>query len=628
MCDGKEVGSIVVPGGKEIPMGWTSIKLPDFNGGMLRVQRNGGSGYLYLDRLVLTDDPHFKPDSVEPSATRVAPNAAAATPAGAPQEAAADNVDIGIPDQPGHRADKGGSAAVAQRMAAPLKVAARMLADGKAEPAFLAAPGQAIRLELDVEIAAQAGNQFPLRIDLVDYAGKTDPLYQAQAAADASGSFKLAIDVPKRERYGYWRLAFFAAGQELKTDPSQQIAFGLIDPGVAARTLDPESPYGVCVYEHPDETNTPAILDAMMRVGFKWVRNGPNCRWTAVEPEKGQFNFGLQRQWAALLRSYGFMRLERIESAPAWARKPGTNEDAPPASLADWSTYCERTARAMADLGVVYEVWNEPNLETHFFSGTLEEYLALLNAAYEAIKRGDPKATVAMGPPTLEGLNGDDGRRSKTFIDGILKSGRFDVVNGHKYSEVADKEQCFKDLKVAATATGHGAKSMWFSEIGQYVWSDKKPAKDERKVAQDHVMMYALARRWGVDRLFAFRARTGLYDRTDHGLMRPILTPRPALVAQAALSRVLGKAKFVEEFPLGVDIRAIAFSKDGAPVNVLWAYAPQSLAVALPPDAQVLDIFGNPVTVERAGENVTLRLDRDPVYVTGNITIAGRRPSA
>jgi hypothetical protein len=46
----------------------------------------------------------------------------------------------------------------------------------------------------------------------------------------------------------------------------------------------------------------------------------------------------------------------------------------------------------------VWEIWNEPDLSS-FWSGAVEDYVALLAAAYRGAKRADPECLVVSADP-------------------------------------------------------------------------------------------------------------------------------------------------------------------------------------------------------------------------------------
>lgn len=78
----------------------------------------------------------------------------------------------------------------------------------------------------------------------------------------------------------------------------------------------------------------------------------------------------------------------------------------PPKSLADWSDFIDRFVRHLIQrYGATqvrqwyFEVWNEPNLQSWFWTGNQADYFALYKASADAVKSVDPMLRVG-GPAT------------------------------------------------------------------------------------------------------------------------------------------------------------------------------------------------------------------------------------
>jgi hypothetical protein len=139
-------------------------------------------------------------------------------------------------------------------------------------------------------------------------------------------------------------------------------------------------------------------------MGARWVRLhdfGDFCHWRVVEPQKGRF------EWRDAeiddLRRRGFMILANLGHPPRWAGRPHPAEQdhgdwtsAPPRDPAEWENYVFQTVEHFRGRIRHWEVWNEP-CWNGFFSGTPEEYAALLKIAYRAVHRADPQAAVIGG---------------------------------------------------------------------------------------------------------------------------------------------------------------------------------------------------------------------------------------
>jgi hypothetical protein len=105
-----------------------------------------------------------------------------------------------------------------------------------------------------------------------------------------------------------------------------------------------------------------------------------------------------------------------------------------------WVHFVETLANRYRGQGVNYEIGNEVNEETSW-KGTPEEYLELLKAGYEVIKKADPQAKVlpaAMGCGIvrnfkLESVRQEAWKWHDSWLQPILSTKYFDVVNVHNY---------------------------------------------------------------------------------------------------------------------------------------------------------------------------------------------------
>jgi hypothetical protein len=146
----------------------------------------------------------------------------------------------------------------------------------------------------------------------------------------------------------------------------------------------------------------------------------------------------------------------------------------------EWVHFVETLANRYRGQKVIYEIENEVNEET-FWKGTLEQYLELLEAGYDVIKRADPNARVlpsAMGCGFLQNSpSGWVDENAWKWHDGwlkpILSSKKFDVVNVHNYyypSEITANGLTFQSylqhVRDLMKASGLGDRPIWITETG------------------------------------------------------------------------------------------------------------------------------------------------------------------
>ncbi len=145
-----------------------------------------------------------------------------------------------------------------------------------------------------------------------------------------------------------------------------------------------------------------------------------------------------------------------------------------------WVDFVETLANRYRGQRVNYEIENEVN-EGAFWKGTLEQYLELLSAGYDAIKKADPNAKVlpsAMRCGIIQNSqSGWVGEKAWKWHDGWLKpifsTKKFDVVNVHDYyfpSDIVANGLTFRSylqhIHDLMKESGLGSHPIWITETG------------------------------------------------------------------------------------------------------------------------------------------------------------------
>jgi polysaccharide biosynthesis protein PslG len=208
----------------------------------------------------------------------------------------------------------------------------------------------------------------------------------------------------------------------------------------------------------------------MRELGANWAR--VHCSWAEVQPtpsaDPTTWNWGCADQ-AMAAASQGFHVLYGLGYAPSWANGGRSGVYPPtPDHLGDWYHYCAELMRRYAGRGIVYEVWNEPNLDS-FFAGTFDDYANLVRYASQAVRAVDPTARLS-GPETSS--SSTPGRQS-WYHDAVTQfGGMLDVVTVHWYcgnpcGPTADAigQQVAAYIQARAADLPEGV-PLWLSETG------------------------------------------------------------------------------------------------------------------------------------------------------------------
>lgn len=223
-----------------------------------------------------------------------------------------------------------------------------------------------------------------------------------------------------------------------------------------------------------------AMPQRMRELGANWVRVG--CAWFEVQPapnpDPATWNWACPDR-AMSATAQGFHVLYDLGYAPAWVNGGRGFEYPPtPGRLGDWYHYCAEVMRRYAGRGVVYSVWNEPNLDV-FFMGSFDDYANLVRYASQAVRSVDPGARLS-GPETssLDTRGRESWHRDAVSVLG----GMFDIVTTHWYcgSRCAPTAEGVA-LQVSAYVAGRTAAlpagvPLWLTETGFESWDDARQA--------------------------------------------------------------------------------------------------------------------------------------------------------
>jgi hypothetical protein len=201
----------------------------------------------------------------------------------------------------------------------------------------------------------------------------------------------------------------------------------------------------------------------------------------------------------------------------------------PSMDMKEWVHFVEILANRYRGQGVNYEIENEVN-EATSWKGTLEEYLELLKAGYDAIKKADPKAKVlpsAMGCGITHNLqSGSGGRKAWKWHDSwllpVLSTKKFDVVSVHDYyfpDEIVANGQTFRSylqhIRDVMKRSGSGNLPIWITETGFVSLPADAGGRTDKgsyeKQAQWLTEAYLQAFELGVERIYWLL----LYDRKE-----------------------------------------------------------------------------------------------------------------
>lgn len=507
-----------------------------------------------------------------------------------------------------------------------------------AEPvANLFPAGEPVRLNVAVTNWRTRAARLALSCRVNDLANETLFAANRELAVAAQTETTVTV-VPRRLRFGPLTARFELRGAG-GAEAGCHLEFAL-SPAPAPDEVGDESLFGL---------HKAGVRDWPV-VGAKWDRLwDTGDTWNRIEKEPGVFN------WSALDRkvhdaeTHGVRLLYVFAYTPTWAssrpQEPhytGGGARAPAKDLADWTRFIRAVVTRYRGKLDHFEVWNEPN--AGFFTGTPEDYVRLLKAAYETAKQANPDCTIL-------GISGT-GSYLK-WMEQVCRLGGLKYMDGvsvHTYTTPNSPEAANVSGRYRATwtlikkyAPPGRTYELWNTETGVWVpdrengrpltqteidakappgtapnWKPGWPYRpvDELTAAHHLVSHYVLAAAAGVRHLFWYAWYAQSFPMyTVEG------APRYHTLALAGLSAELSGARYVRRVDVGAPtVHVHLFSTTNDLVAACWTLERKPVRLLLDTAAAhptLVDLWGNERQVETTNGLLTLTLTRAAGYLHG-----------
>ena len=352
------------------------------------------------------------------------------------------------------------------------------------------------------------------------------------------------------------------------------------------------SPIGIDVamawfYKEPQ---MPAAANLCTLAGVNWVRD--RLSWGEMEKKRGEFAPAPTKYDAsARIQSAAGLRVLQVNHiSVGWANP---NYKRFPADLRDAHRFYREMARRWAGQVAAFEPWNEADIDG-FGGHTGAEMASMQKAACLGLKEGNPGVVACQN--VFASAN-------KAILEDLAANQAwpyFDTFNLHHYAKTDDYPGIY-----AAFRTASAGRPLWTTEFSMPVpWSGdekrKEPSDADLRVQSERVAKaFAAALHEGSVAAFYFLLPHYVEGKTQFGILRPDLTPRPAYVALAVVGRLLADAR-----PMGrlkdvpQNVRAFVFRArpGGEEREVMVAWTSEGTAELPPPDVPValFDHLGRP----------------------------------
>ncbi|MGA4644565.1 cellulase family glycosylhydrolase [Limisphaera sp. 4302-co] len=377
-------------------------------------------------------------------------------------------------------------------------------------------------------------------------------------------------------------------------------------------------------------------LDLIAAAGFRWVRM--DFTWEAVERLRGEYDWRGYDELTRNLRRRGLRALfildyshhlyeESVQTTNPITGRPETNVASPrkPESVEAFARWAAAAAARYARQGVVWEIWNEPNIFFWRPHPNVDDYIRLARATCRAIRAAEPQAAII-----APGISGFD----PPFMERFLASGILEYLDGvsvHPYrfrrppeSAAAEYRQLRQQVD-AHTPAGRAepipiVSSEWgWSTDGKDVSPDTQAAFLVRQQLFNLSMGVPLSiwYDWKND------GRDPHEREHNFGVVDADLNPKPAYRAVQTLVRELAGYAVAGRFPLerGSDWVLVLTNDAGMTRLAAWSVEPPSTVTLQvegkpPPEGwRVVAGDGQENRLPATSRGLTLELRALPQYV-------------
>ena len=344
--------------------------------------------------------------------------------------------------------------------------------------------------------------------------------------------------------------------------------------------------------------------------GVKWER--AEIKPSQIAYAKGKYDFSYYDRLFEIAERHGISCCLLFSHYWPVGYKPYTQ--------ACYDAYVETVRRTVAHYkGRVKfcEIWNEPNIG--FWTGPKEDYVKLVNAAHRVIKEVDPEIRVIACSTAGVDLK---------FIDMCIAKGMaYDDISIHTYRGDPEELTFLADL-AAVTNRAHGNPT-WITEMG-WPTGCGNGTVSEREQAGKYALAYMTAAGsgmihsiYGYD--FVDDGFNVLERENNFGIVRRVLTPKPAYRALAKVCRTFGSGTPALESVNLSSGKAWVFRMGGR--SAVWATQTARLVVQTDSPAEATNLMDEKLGGRQTRASVTTG-PLAPVFFDANVLSVSENRSA
>ena len=377
-------------------------------------------------------------------------------------------------------------------------------------------------------------------------------------------------------------------------------------------------------------------LDLIAAAGFRFIRM--DFGWAGIEQKKGQYRWSEYEELLANLDKRGIRPVfildysnplyeEQVTSTNPLTHQSHQTTASPqhPESVAAYAAWAAAAAKHFHGRHVLWELWNEPNIDFWSPKPDVHQYTAMALAACKTIRQADPEATI-IGPAT-SGFPWD-------FLRTFLSSGvldYLDAVSIHPYREprrspetaTADYQKLRGMIEQHAPSAKKEKIPILSGEWGYSSWERGVSPETQANFLVRQQLVNLLN---GVPLSIWYDWKNDGTDPKENehnfGTVTSDLEPKPAYAAVKALTRELNGYRIArrQQLPNDQDYLLVCTNSSGSTKLVAWTTGETHLiTIAISGNLQSISGTtrnGEKFTPRFEGEQCQLSLEGAPAYLT------------
>lgn len=363
----------------------------------------------------------------------------------------------------------------------------------------------------------------------------------------------------------------------------------------------------------------PSDLDMIAEAGFSLVRM--DLTWAVIEHTKGIYEFeklgydslteGCAKRGIRLLYiiDYSNSLYEKGRSVRTQAGREA------------FAAFAEAAAERYAGKGILWEIWNEPNIK-HFWDPqpSVKDYCKLVQLTAPRIKNTDPNSLVVAGATSqipFEWLE-------ECFKQGLLEW--IDVLSVHPYRSQPPETviEDYTELKRLVERYVPQGKQIPIIS-GEWGYSNlnwDQTRLSEQEQAEYLARMFLINLHQGIDVSIWYDWKNDGRNPNERehqfGLVRHDCNPKAAYLAAKVLCSTLAGYRFDERLDLGNDEDfAFRFTNGEKEAIAFWTTEDKhnvTLPVE-PGEVTLVGLYGGKVIINYKSQNLKLRVMKSPQYL-------------